>query len=149
MPDRVEFFDITCPANTPPSAAVEVGFNYYPGVPRKVTIIIPDGHAGLTGIALGYGHQPVIPRTAGAFISSNDEHIPLDLTNYPAGPLWSAFVCNNDTQSHVWGVMLELDEIPAAPNLDNQTPLPATAIYQTGEQVMAQEQAHAAISLAE
>ena len=141
MPDRVEVFDVTCPGSTPATAAIEVPFDYAPGIPRRATIIIPDGHAGLTGIALGYGHNAVIPRTTGKFISSNDEFITFDLTNYPAGPVWSAFVCNNDTISHVWEVMLELDEIPAAtPTIAQQT-LSVQDIVTTGADIMAQEAA--------
>lgn len=133
MPERVEVFDITCPASTPPSAPLEVDFAYNPGVPRRVTIIIPDGHAGLTGIALGYGHQPVLPRSLGKFISSNDEFITFDLSNYPAGPLWQAFVCNNDLQAHVWEVILELDEIRAATALTVDAPISPAAIAAAGE----------------
>ena len=136
MPDRVETFDVTCPASITAAQAVEVPFVYDPGNPRRVTIIIPDGHAGLTGIALGYGHQPVLPRTPGRFISSNDEFLTFDLTNYPAGPAWSAFVCNNDTQSHAWEVILELDEIgETAPALTVE-PLSLSSIYAAGTTAM-------------
>ena len=149
MPDRVEVFDVTCPASTPDTDPVEVVFDAAPGILRKATIIIPDGHAGLTGIALGYGHNAVIPRTTGAYISSNDEHIPFDLTNYPAGPVWSAFVCNNDTIDHAWEVIMEFDEIPTGTNTSNQTPIPPAAIVQTGADVMAQETTNAPVSLTE
>lgn len=136
MPDRVEFFDLTCAASVPANAPTEVVLQCAPGIPRKFTIIIPDGHAGLTGIALGYGHQPVIPRTAQAYISSNDEYVQLDLHGYPAGPTWSAFLCNNDLQPHVWGLMFELDEIPAAQMASVDTALTPSAITTAGEQMM-------------
>lgn len=113
MPDRVEVHDVTCPASTPSSAPLEVAFNDVPANLMAVTIVIPDGHAGLTGIALAYGHQPVLPRTPGAFISGNDEVVRFDMSNYPTGPPWSAFVCNNDLTSHAWEVRLEYDEITA------------------------------------
>lgn len=141
MPDRVEVFDVTCPASTPETEPIEVAFDYPPGIPRKVTIIIPDGHAGLTGIALGYGHNAVIPRTTGKFISSNDEFITFDLSNYPAGPIWSAFVCNNDLLPHAWEVILELDEIAATTNAPAQAALPVADIVTTGADIMAQEAA--------
>jgi hypothetical protein len=132
VPDRVETFDVTCAASVAAADAVEVPFVYDPGIPRRVTIIIPDGHAGLTGIALGYGHQAIIPRTVGRFISSNDEHVAFDLTNYPGGPIWSAFVCNNDTQAHVWEIILELDEIPESTPADIVAPLPVSSIVDAG-----------------
>lgn len=128
MPDRVNVANVTCPAGTPVGAPVETYFTQFPpGIPRKLTIVIPDGHAGLTGIALGYGHQPILPDNTGAYISGNDESIPFDLTNYSAGPLWSAFTCNLDLIDHSWQIRLEFDEIiqseaaPLAQPLDLST----------------------------
>ena len=89
----------------------------------RVTIVIPDGHSGLTGIALAFGHQPVIPYNKGAFISGNDEIIPYDLSDaYPAGVSWSCFLCNLDTGPHTWETRWELNLLPtsqlaAAPSL--------------------------------
>lgn len=80
-------------------------------IPRKVTITIPDGHAGLTGIAIAFGHNAVIPSNAGAYITGNDWTFPFDLHNYPNGVAWSAFVCNLDLQPHSWQVIFEGDNL--------------------------------------
>lgn len=133
MPDRVNVADVTCPGNTPVGAPVEAFLTQFPpGIPRKVTIVIPDGHAGLTGIALGYGHQPVIPDNRGAFISGNDETIPFDLTNYPAGPKWSAFMVNSDQTPHSWEIRFEFDEIRDLPAPSLITPIAPEAILAAG-----------------
>lgn len=118
MPERMDIVNVTCAPLVLDTAPVEVAFaRIFPGVPRKFTIVIPDGHAGLTGISLGFGHQPVIPSGSGDFISGNDESIPIELKSYPAGPMWSAFVYNLDTTAHSWQVRFEQDEIrlPVAP----------------------------------
>lgn len=129
MPDRVEVHDVTCAASVPATAPTEIAFNDAPANLRRVTIVIPDGHSGLTGIALGYGHVPIIPRTTGAFISGNDEVIHFDLSNYPIGPPWSAFVCNSDLQSHSWEIRLEYDEIVDGTPTHDVQPLTAADIY--------------------
>lgn len=77
----------------------------------RVTLRIPAGHAGKTGIALGYGHQAVLPRTAGRFISGDDEVVVYDMSNYADGPQWQAFLINADTIPHTWEVRVEVDEL--------------------------------------
>lgn len=113
MPEAVYAFVVTCPASVLPTAPVEVALpTIDSGTPRKMTVTIPDGHSGLTGIALGYAHQPVIPINPGGYISGNDWTFPFDLSGYPNGPAWSAFVCNGDTQPHSWQVIYEQDNLP-------------------------------------
>lgn len=108
--DRLLVYDVTCNASVAAATPTEVATVplslYYVS---RVTIVIPDGHAGLTGIALAFGHQPVIPYNAGAYISGNDEIIPYDLSDaFPAGVSWSVFVCNLDTGPHTWETRWEL-----------------------------------------
>lgn len=132
--DLLHVYDVTCPASTPTSAPVEVqtvpaGLFYV----TRFVIVIPDGHSGLTGIALAYGHQPVIPYNAGAYISGNDEVIPYDLSgSYPAGVQWSAFLVNDDLQSHSWEVRCELS-IAAPQQSLSQSTLTAADIYTAGQ----------------
>lgn len=129
MPDRLEVQDITCPAGVPVGAPVEVEVvNVFACQVVRLTIRIPPGHAGRTGIALGYGHQAVFPRTRGAFISGDDEVIVYDLSNYPPGPQWQAFVCNTDTQPHTWEVRFEVDELLVGQLPELSGPLPPAAI---------------------
>lgn len=107
---QVEVYDVSCPANTGANNAIEIGQIGDPSSQVSSVIIrIPAGHAGLTGIALAYGHQPVIPRNTGAFLSGDDDTFSFDLTDYPAGVPWSVFVCNLDILSHVWQVTWEME----------------------------------------
>lgn len=84
------------------------------GTVRRIVIVIPDGHAGLTGIALGYGHNAVIPRTGRNYYSGNDRVVQFDYADTNSGVAWSAFLCNLDLQAHAWEVDFELDETPDA-----------------------------------
>lgn len=113
MPDNVYAFVVTCPASTPATAPVEIALpGIAPGIARKFTITIPDGHSGLTGIALAFAHSPLIPNNLGAFISGNDWTFPFDLTNYGDAPSWTALLCNNDLQPHSWQIIFEADDLP-------------------------------------
>jgi hypothetical protein len=123
VPDQVTVQDITCPANTPVDAPVEVPLDDFGGNLVTIRLVIPDGHAGLTGISFGYGHNPVIPLNAGAFISGNDEPMKFDLRGYPDGVGWSAFVCNLDTQPHTWQVRCEWNDLVSAPAQVSSTPI--------------------------
>lgn len=96
-----------------------------PIVARKVSVTIPDGHAGTTGIAVAFGHNAVIPANTGAFISGNDHTFPFDLTGYPDGVQWSVLLCNNDLEPHVWQVLFEGDNLPVAPG--SKQPAPPSA----------------------
>lgn len=134
MPDRVNVANVTCPPNTLAAAPVEVFLvQFPPGIPRKLTVVIPDGHAGTTGIAFGYGHNPVLPDNAGAFISGNDETFSMDLHSYPAGPQWSVFMCNGDRIAHTWQVRFEFDEITGTTVDINPAPIPADDIAAAGD----------------
>lgn len=109
MADDVQIYDVTCPPSTPASAPLEIATvpaSIY--VVSKVTIVIPDGHSGLTGIALAYGHTPILPSNPGAFLSGNDEEPWFDVSGMPLGVPWSVFVCNNDLQAHTWETRWEL-----------------------------------------
>lgn len=113
MPDNVYAWAPTCPALTPVTAPVEfILSGMDPIVPRKVTITIPAGHSGLTGIGVAFGHNVVIPANTGAFISGDDDLFRFDLSSYPNGVTWSVFMVNLDLQAHVWQVIFEGDNLP-------------------------------------
>lgn len=131
MAARVLVYDVTCPASTPASAPIETqaysGGNF---TVTAVTILIPDGHLGTTGIALGFAHNPVIPENPGAFISGNDEILRYTLSAFPPGAPWSVFTCNTDSIPHSWETRWELDILAATTATGRQLPLSPSDIYQ-------------------
>lgn len=136
MAQRIEIFDIECAPSTPASTPVEVLTPFPPGLVEKVWIVIPDGHAGLTGIALAVAHEPVVPRqTRGhpteswRFVEGNAESIPFDLDNYPDSGAWSAWVFNTDLLLHHWQLRFEINELPRTTSVVTPAePVPAAAI---------------------
>lgn len=131
MPDSAYAFVVTCLPNTPATAPVEVPLpGIDPVVARKWTVTIPDGHSGLTGIALAFGHNAVIPGNAGNYISGNDWTFPFDLTGYPNGVTWSVLLCNLDIVPHSWQVIFEGDNLPDVGDTTPPMPLTTGALAQ-------------------
>lgn len=98
--DRLETFTVLAPTGTTPAAPQEVATRFVPGVVVGIGIIIPPGHGGSTGIALGVAHQPIIPEAKGAYLISDDEKIEWPLEGQPTSGQWSAFVYNTDSVVH-------------------------------------------------
>lgn len=90
------------PAGTLASAPLEVSTAFLPGDLVGIELNIPDGHNGLTGIRIAAAHAQVIPRTQGAWIVGNDEHLSLDTIGYPSSGAWSALVYNSDLFDHTF-----------------------------------------------
>ena len=132
MTDAIYAFNVTCPANISVANPVEVALPTPPQVLQAVSIVIPDGHAGLTGIAIGYGHTPVHPDNIGGFISGNGETVPFEVEGDPGGVPWSAFLINNDLTSHSWQVRLSMSDVPTAKAITPPTPLAPAAILAAG-----------------
>lgn len=112
---RVGVQQVACPQSTIPPAFVEVPLTFPTGVLRAFEIVIPAGHSGLTGIALGYGHVPVIPYGGASFFSGDDDVIASEYIDHVPGVQWSVFMQNGDLQQHVWEVRFYYDELSSAP----------------------------------
>jgi hypothetical protein len=101
-------------------------------VVRVVRIVIPDGHSGLTGIALGYGNNNVLPSGNQAFYSGNDRNIVLDYIDGQQGVAWQAIVCNLDTIAHAWEVNFDGDTLSDNAPTPVIVPLTPAAIIAAG-----------------
>lgn len=127
--DAYQVYDVTCPANTPTTAPIEI--TTYPGGDDTVVgieVVIPDGHAGLTGIAFAYGHTPIYPENTGGFVSGNDEVVPIVIADVPHGVSWSVFLCNRDNQPHTWQTRWALLQSSKLTSPTFAAPLSARAI---------------------
>lgn len=124
MPDVFQAFDTTVPAGTTtaaPSVQLSVGADIWQVV--KVTILIPPGHACLTGIQLWYAGGPAIPYNSGWYCGDDDK-IPIELGNdFPQGVPWSVAMVNSDIQSHTFQTRWEMNYIGS-----NTTATPAQTI---------------------
>lgn len=110
MANRFEVFDVTVPASTLKANAVETPTAFADGIVTGVEIVIPDGHAGLTGIAILQAHSQVIPWTSGAYITGNDEIIKWDTAGFIQNGAWSVSCYNSDVYAHTFHVRYLVNE---------------------------------------
>ena len=112
MAQRQEAAVVTCGMLTLATNPAKVLLPWDGGIVRRVRIYISAGHAGLTGIALGYGGTPIIPRFSGGYYSGDDREVVMDYDDNVPNVPWSAFMCNLDQVTHAWEVNFELDDAP-------------------------------------
>lgn len=73
---------VTTPANTASSFPQSTNFLVGPGVVERIEVVVPAGHAGLTGIAFEWGGRQVVPYEGGEWLTGNDDKISVDLGLY-------------------------------------------------------------------
>lgn len=98
--ERVRTVSITTPPNTPPSAPRETVWAVGRGVVDRLEVVIPDGHAGLTGLAVVWGARQVWPYEAGEWIIGNDEVVRVSLGLYVTDSLVVRTYNVDDTYVH-------------------------------------------------
>jgi len=137
MAERQEATIVTCLPSVQPTNPTKSVVLVDGGTIRKIRIVIPAGHAGLTGIALGYGGNAVVPRSTGAYYQGDDRIIELDFTdNVPDVP-WQAFMYNLDTlNAHSWEVDFDLDDSANDLTATAQAVISPAAIVAAGTEAM-------------
>lgn len=117
MASRVYIFHVTCPAGTAVAAPVTQDCSFNQAEVQEIEVIIPDGHAGLTGLQLQQAHQAVIPYNAGGYIHGNDEQLRFAVEDYIDNGNWQALMYNIDVYDHSWDVRFYCGNAaqPAAP----------------------------------
>lgn len=98
--NRIEVFQVTTPAGTLEASPLETDTSWSPGTLVRIEVRIPDGHAGLTGIAFAVAHGQVIPATFKTFITGNRTELGWDLTGQLDSGAWSTFTYNTDIFAH-------------------------------------------------
>jgi len=66
---------LTIPPNTPKDNPKEAKITLEGDILTEITIVIPPGHAALTGIALLYGIEQIAPLPSGEWFTGDDERI--------------------------------------------------------------------------
>lgn len=120
--DRVEAFAVTVAAGVLPAAPSSTDVSFAPGYVVGVEIIIPDGHLGLTGIALAAAHTAILPHTVGAFIVGNDEKIEWPLQHESNAGNWQALTYNSDVFPHTFQLRFLVVEIARRSQTSAVTP---------------------------
>lgn len=103
MAERIERFSTV--AATGVSNQV-VNHTFLDGTVSRVRLYIPDGHAGFTQWRFFYGAQQLLPYTAGAVVTGNDDLFDWDLDDAPTGTGYNSVISNSDNIAHSFHVEL-------------------------------------------
>lgn len=126
---QVSIHNVTCPESTTTAAPATDDLDQFNLTLARIGLVIPDGHAGLTGIAFGYGGNAVVPVNTGAYFSGNDESLWLDLYGYPDGVPWTVWMINNDLQPHSWQVRCQYIALAGPTTATITQPISTADIY--------------------
>ena len=101
MGTRVFERRISTPASTAQASPQSTAWPIPQGTLLEVTVIIADGHAGLTGVALQYSGEHIFPFEADSWIEGNDESLDYPLDFEVGGAAVDVLTYNtDDTYSH-------------------------------------------------
>lgn len=70
---------ITTQANTTAASPLETAISLPRGTLERITVVIPSGHAGLTGLALQYAGEHVWPWGPNTWLEGDDEVVESDI----------------------------------------------------------------------
>lgn len=113
MSDRIEQFEVTVPAGTAIASPQQTALSFQSARVDRLKVFVPPGPSGLVGFQIAHSGQPIIPRNPARFIVTDNEHVDMDLDNYPTGDAWSMFTYNIDVYDHVLYVTFHLTEFGA------------------------------------
>lgn len=136
MPTRQESAFVTCGPSVPITNPTIIPLGFAGGVLQVVRIVIPDGHSGLTGIALGYGGNATMPFGTDAYYSGNDREIIIAYSDNVPGVSWAAFLCNADLGPHSWEVDMDFNEIGVTNSTVAIAPVSSADILAAGVDAM-------------
>ena len=96
MGKRVFERRITTAASTTQASPQTTAWPMPRGTLLEVTVVIPDGHAGLTGVALQYAGEHVFPFEDDSWIEGNDETLDYKLDFEVGGAAVDILTFNTD-----------------------------------------------------
>lgn len=89
MADLVYQFACTVPAGTPIAAPLTIDTSMPPCVVERVDIRIPPGPKGTVGFRLTSDGTQVVPTISGQWVVTDDEAVPIPLTNQHDSGRWA------------------------------------------------------------
>jgi len=121
--DRLYPFTVTTPASTAIGAPQSTPLPLEDARLVQVTIIVPDGHAGLTGIRLLQASQQIIPWSNLDYIIANNRIVTIPVDGEITGTGLVAVTYNSDVfiHNHYLEVLIRDLPLPVQPGAASQT----------------------------
>jgi hypothetical protein len=111
MADRIEWFAVTIPANTPVATPVTLPLVFQQGSVTEIDVKVPPGPSGNVGFFIGAGGSQYVPRTAGSYIMPNDDFFTWPMENAINSGSWSLTGYNTDIYPHTIQVGFQVNEL--------------------------------------
>jgi hypothetical protein len=109
--ERFEIFHVIVAASVTQAAPTTTALSFVDGLVTEVEVIVPPGPSGLSGFQLRYNNVQQIPRTIGAFITTDDEKIKWPIEGFPTGSGWQFTAYNTDINPHTYEIRFLIDEL--------------------------------------
>lgn len=104
---------VTTPANTTEASPLETSFALPQGTLVSIEVVIPAGHAGLTGIAIDYSGEHIFPWGRGTFLQGDDDVIAMTVGRDLGGsPVTIRTFNTDDTFDHDHLIRVVVDDPP-------------------------------------
>lgn len=125
--DRFYFETVAVPAGTLQSAPLDHPMPLEDANLKAISITVPDGHNGLTGIRVLWSGQQIVPWGNNSFIVANNRTIPVDFNDYITVTALKFEAFNTDVFPHSFYVEITItDDLSRAALL--ATPSTGTAV---------------------
>lgn len=111
MSDRIEWFTVTIPANTPIATPQRTSCVFQQGEVVQIDVIVPPGPSGNVGFFISAGGSQYVPRTPGSYIVADNIFIQWPITNAINSGSWAFTAYNTDLVSHKYQIGFHIDEV--------------------------------------
>lgn len=112
MSDRLEWFSVTVPANTPVATPVVIPCVFNQGLVIEIDVKVPPGPQGNLGFFIGAGGSQYVPRTRGSYVVPNRDYFIWPIANAVSSGSWSVTAYNTDIFAHTIQVAFHVNEDP-------------------------------------
>lgn len=110
--DRLYYTVATIPAGTPISAPVSQAWPLEDNQLVDVTIEVPDGHCGLTGVRILWAQQQIVPFANDSYLVANDRVLNYPFDDYITSSGLVIEGYNNDIFPHSFYVTALITNLP-------------------------------------
>jgi hypothetical protein len=111
MSDRVEWFSVAIPANTPKASPVTTLCTFRQGEVIEIDVIVPPGPKGTVGFYVAAGGSQYLPRTAGSYVVADGVYLQWPQKNAINSGAWSIVAYNTDVNIHTIEFGFLVDEV--------------------------------------
>lgn len=110
--DRLYLLSAFTPKNTAIVAPVSTPWPMEDAHLDRITVIIPDGHAGLTGIRVLWAGTQIIPFSTNVYLTGNDRVVPIQFDDYITVTGLVIQTYNTDIFDHTFFLEAIISDLP-------------------------------------